>query len=173
MILIVADRPESFERQVSTLQLPLVVLLEQERTDQACDGCRVGEDADDVGSAFYLGIKPLQRICRMDLRPVCLREAHVGEDVRFGAIHQFGQFLILRPQLIGNDAPLRDCGVEGVLREHGVDRSKHHLPLTLAGVGQGVAQEVYLAALPGGSEDLRCGGFKTLMSVRDDELHAA
>jgi len=58
------------------------------------------------------------------------------------------------------------------LREHSADHRQHHLPLTLAGVRERVAQEVHLAALPGRFQHLRHGGFQTLMRVRDQELHA-
>jgi hypothetical protein len=81
--LIVAQGLESFKLHVSSLELPLVILLEQERTDEACDGGRVREDSDDIGAAFDLGVEPLQRIGGADLRaprgqlrselvPICL-----------------------------------------------------------------------------------------------------
>jgi hypothetical protein len=41
------------------LQLPLVVLLEQHRADQADDRGFIGEDADDIGAAFDLFVEPL------------------------------------------------------------------------------------------------------------------
>jgi len=59
--LIVADGLQSFKLQVSALQLPLVVLLEQECADQARDCGVVGEDAHDVGAALDLGVGALQR----------------------------------------------------------------------------------------------------------------
>jgi hypothetical protein len=34
------------------------------------------------------------------------REAHIGEHVRLGAVHQNGELGQLRPELIGNGAPL-------------------------------------------------------------------
>lgn len=57
----------------------------------------------------------------------------------------FGDFA----QLIGDDAPMLVGGLERFLREVSVDRTEHHLPLTLAGVGEGVLQEVHAAALSG------------------------
>jgi len=44
------------------LKLPLVVLLEQDGTDEADDGVLVGEDADDVGAALDLLVQPLEWI---------------------------------------------------------------------------------------------------------------
>lgn len=59
--MIVAQSVQSFKLQVSTLQLPLVVLLEQQCTHEPRDGRLVGEDPDHVGSTLDLGIEPLQR----------------------------------------------------------------------------------------------------------------
>jgi hypothetical protein len=60
--MIVAERLQAFKLQVTTLQLPLVVLLEKQRPDQPHDRRFVREDARDVGSALDLGVKPLERI---------------------------------------------------------------------------------------------------------------
>ena len=49
MDLIVADGLESFELHVAALQLPFVVLFEQQRASEAHDRGIVGNDADDVG----------------------------------------------------------------------------------------------------------------------------
>ena len=101
-----------------------------------------------------------------------LREAHVGEHVGLGTIHEFRELLELWPQLISDQSPLRDRGVDRVLREHGVDRGEHHLALPFAGVRERVAQEVNFAALPARTQHLRCRCFQTLVGVRDHELHA-
>jgi len=57
-------RDRSALTYVVPLELPLVVSLEQERTDKPPDGRRVGEDSDDIGTAFDLGVEPVQRIGR-------------------------------------------------------------------------------------------------------------
>jgi hypothetical protein len=101
-------------------------LLEQERTDKPRDGRRVREDSDYIGAAFDLGFEPLHRIGRVDLRAMGLREAHVSQDASLGAIHEFGEILELRSQLVSDEASLCDRGVERVLREHGIDRSERH-----------------------------------------------
>ena len=64
--LIVAQGLESFKLHVASLQLPLVVLLEQERTDEACDGRRVREDSDDIGTAFDLLVEPFGLVDQID-----------------------------------------------------------------------------------------------------------
>src|SRR6266513_572252 len=48
--------------QIAVLQLPVIVLLEQYRTDQPNDGGLIGEDADDVGAPLDLFVEPLERI---------------------------------------------------------------------------------------------------------------
>ena len=48
--MIVAERLQPFKLHVTTLQVPLVVLLQQQRSDQTRDLRLVGEDADDVGA---------------------------------------------------------------------------------------------------------------------------
>jgi len=50
--LIVAQGLQSFKLHVAPLQLPLVVLLEQQCTDKTSDGGGIREDADDIGSAL-------------------------------------------------------------------------------------------------------------------------
>ena len=73
------------------LDSPLIVLLEQDRPDQAGDRGLVGEDADHVGAAFDLAVDAPQRIGRVDLGPVLFGEAHIGEHVLLGFIEQGGE----------------------------------------------------------------------------------
>lgn len=60
--LIVSECLQTFKRQVASLQLPLVVLLEQQRSDEPGNGGLVGEDPDDVRTSLDLRIEPLQRV---------------------------------------------------------------------------------------------------------------
>src|SRR4051812_26812110 len=54
---IMAQWSDGFQAHVTgTLNGPLIVLFEQQRTDQADDGSFVGEDADDLVAAFDLAI---------------------------------------------------------------------------------------------------------------------
>lgn len=60
--MIVADYLQAFKLQIATLQPPLVVLLEQQRPDQAHDGRFVGKDPYDAGVALGLGVQSFQRM---------------------------------------------------------------------------------------------------------------
>jgi len=58
--------------------------------------------ADDVGSPFDLAVEALDRIGAVELRPVLLREGHVGEHVRLGVVEDGGELRHLRPDLVGD-----------------------------------------------------------------------
>jgi hypothetical protein len=157
--LIVAESLQAFKLHVAALQLPLVVLLEQQRPDERRDGRFIGEDTDDIGAPLDLGIEPFQRIGAVDLRTMGLWEAHERQDLGFRFIHQPGELGELRAQLIGDGTPLRDRGFLSILGKDGVDHREHHLPLTFAGVRERIADEVHAAALPGGLQNLSGSGF--------------
>ena len=108
----------------------------------------------------------------MDLRAVGFGEGHEREYIGLGTIHELRELRELAAQLIGDQSPLRARGVERLLREGRVDRGEHHLSLALAGVGEGIAQEVHLAALPGGGEYLGGCGLQPLVRIGDHQLHA-
>jgi len=76
--LIVAECRQAFKLQVATLQLPLVVLLEQQRSDQARDAGFVREDAYDVGPALDLGVQAFERVGAVNLQPMRLGEVQAG-----------------------------------------------------------------------------------------------
>jgi len=67
-----------------------VVLLDREHGGQADQGGVVGEDADDVGAAADLAVKPLQRVGRAQLAPVVGWEGIQREDVLLGLLEQRG-----------------------------------------------------------------------------------
>jgi hypothetical protein len=68
---IIGDRGDCLKGHVTgALDGPLVVLLEQDRPDEAGDGGLVGEDADDLGAALDLAIEALERVGRVELCPV-------------------------------------------------------------------------------------------------------
>ena len=68
-----AQGSDGFQRHVTgALNGPFIVLLEQDRADEAGDGGLVGEDADDIGAALDLAVEPFQRIGGVDLGPVIL-----------------------------------------------------------------------------------------------------
>jgi hypothetical protein len=59
---IVAQRCDGFQGHVAgALDGPLVVLFEEDGTDEANDGLVVGEDADDLGAALDLTVDALDR----------------------------------------------------------------------------------------------------------------
>src|SRR5262249_60366737 len=89
---IIADGSDAFQSDVSgALNGPLIVLLEQDRADEANDCILVGEDADDIGAPLDLAIEALERVGGMQLGAVLAWEAHVGKDVRLGLVHHGGE----------------------------------------------------------------------------------
>ena len=84
-----------------------------------------------------------------------------------------GELGELRPELVGDPAPLRLGGLGAVLREGGGDEGGDDAAAALAGMGERVAHEVDAAALPGGVHHLGDGGLDALVGVGDDELDAA
>lgn len=70
-------------------------------------------NADDVGAALDLAVDALERIGGRDLRPVLPGEAHVGEHVLAGDVHQLAELRVLGAEGIGNLVPLLDGGSLG------------------------------------------------------------
>ncbi len=75
-------------------------------------------------------------------------EAHVGQHVGFGLVHQLGQFGGARAGLISDFTPLLASGGGIVMGKGGADPGGHDATLRLACVGQRVAHEMNPAALP-------------------------
>ena len=57
-----------------------------------------------------------------------LGEAHIGQDVRFGLIHDCSEFGQLGADLIGNGAPLGASGLGYVLGEGGSNEGEDDAP---------------------------------------------
>src|SRR5215813_10730074 len=171
---IIAYRSDAFQSDVSgALNGPLIVLLEQDRADEANDCILVWEDADDIGASLDLAIEALERVGGMQLGAVLAWEAHVGKNVRLGLVHHGGELWNLWPQLIG-DAPPLGASLPGVfLGEGGGDEGRDDTAAASAGVCQDVAHEVDAAALPGRGEDLGHRRLDALMTIGDDQLDAA
>jgi len=92
-------------------------------------------------------------------------EAHVGQHIRLGTVHQNGELGQLRPKLIRNGALLL-CGIHRIiLREGRGDENGDDTPAAFAGVGQSIAHEVDAATLTCGGENLRDGGLDTLVRI--------
>lgn len=84
----------------------------------------------------------------MQLGPMQCWEAHIGQHVGFGVVHQRGKLRQLRPELIGDGAPLRAGHGGIVLCEGGGDEGGDDASAALAGMGERTPHEVDAAALP-------------------------
>jgi hypothetical protein len=169
----VANGGDGFQRHVAPRDRPFIVLLQHQGADQAGDGSFVREDADHVGPSLDLLVQALQRIRGMDLRPVFLGEALVGQDVLLGAAHQVRELGMARFERVDQLGPvLLRCG-ERVLIEGGSERRYDDRAVLLADAGERVAHEVDAAALDGRSEHLGRGGLQPFVVVRDDQAGAA
>ena len=149
-----------------------VVLFEEQGSDQTGDGGLVGKDADDFAASLDLAVEPLQRVGGVQPGAMLGGEAHVGEHIDLGLIHEGGEFGHAGPGLIGDVTPLLAGGGGIVLGEGGADPGGDDAALGLAGVGQGVAHEMDAAALPGRPQDPGDGGLQPLVRVRDHQLDA-
>jgi hypothetical protein len=58
----IADRAESFQGHVASLNRPFIVLLKQDGADQTYDGGLVGEDADHIGALLDPAFQAFQWI---------------------------------------------------------------------------------------------------------------
>lgn len=95
-------------------------------------------------------ISPLRRsigsvLC--SLARCSFRQGHVGENVFFGIIHDGGELGDLRPDLVGDGAPLGACGFRRLVGKGGGDEGGDDTPTALAGVGKNVPHEVDAGAV--------------------------
>ena len=121
-------------------------------------------------------ISPLRRssrVGRMQFLAVLPVEAHIGEDVVLGLVHEGGELWRLGLELVGDQAPLCGGTVGIVLGKRGCDEGGDDAPALLAGMGQQVAHEVDAAPLSSCAEDPGCGGLQALVVVGDHQLDAA
>lgn len=143
------------------------------RAYQAYDGVIIWEDADDLGAPLNLAVEALDRVSRVQLGAVLLRESHVGQHVGLGVVHDCRQLRHLGPDLVGDGAPLYGRGLGRLLGEGGGDESRDDAAPALAGMRQHVPHEVDAAPLPCRAQHLGHGGLDALMGIGDDELDAA
>jgi hypothetical protein len=61
------------------LDLPFIVLLEQDSADKPEDGVVGGKTADDVGTAFDFAVESFQAVRGVELRPMIGGKANVSE----------------------------------------------------------------------------------------------
>jgi hypothetical protein len=97
-----AQFSHSLDLHLTVPHRPLVVLLEKHGADEADDGGSIRKDADDIGTAFDFLVQPLDRVGRVDLRPVPHGKVQIGQHIGFAVINEGGQLWPLRPQLICN-----------------------------------------------------------------------
>ncbi len=87
----IAHLVDGFQLHVaSTLNGPLVVLLEEDGADEPDDGIAAGEDADDFHPALDLAVEALNGVGAVELGAVLPRECHVGQHAGLGLIHDCG-----------------------------------------------------------------------------------
>ena len=148
---IIAHCSDGFQCHVAgSLDGPFIVLFEEQGTDQSDDGVVVGKDADDLCPPLDLAIQALDRICAVKLGPVLPGKGHVGKHVLLGAVHERGEFGHLRPDLIGDIAPLGACGLRCVLGKGRCDEGGDDTPSSLSCMGQGIAHEMNPGAVEKG-----------------------
>ena len=72
---IIAQRSDGFQAHVaSALHGPLIILFEQQRTDESDDGSLVWEDADHVTASLDLAVEAFERVGPVDLGTVLCGE---------------------------------------------------------------------------------------------------
>jgi hypothetical protein len=92
-------------------------LLEQDGADQPGDAGLVAEDADDIGAAFDLFVRPLERVGAVQFGAVLAGEDHVSQHVVLAIVYQHREFGPARPQLIGDMPPGLVCCLASVCRK--------------------------------------------------------
>lgn len=154
----------------STLDSPLIVLLEQQGADKTNDGVLVGEEADDNGAPLDLAVHTLANWCCAALcgfgvgttcRPVRPPRRCPSSWLAWGA----------GSRLVGDLAPL-SLAASGISVSRG-DEGGHDTAPALAGLRHGVAGEMEPAPLPCRAEHARDSGLDAFVRIRNDELHAA
>jgi hypothetical protein len=83
----------------------------------------------------------------MDFRAVRSREAHVGQHISLGLVHERRELGHPGPGLVGHFAPLLARGGRVVLGEGGADPGGDDPTLGLARLGQCIAHEVHAGAV--------------------------
>src|SRR6266508_1823826 len=161
-----------FSSHVPVTDLPLVVLLSEDRSYEPNDRVAVGEDPDDVGAPSDLPVQSLLGVVGPDLAPVLGREraergdvgSGVGEDAR-----RLGECLL---ELGDHPVELRADLGRGGLGEDRADQGGHHGLGRLGDVGLQVAHEVGATPLPRRSGK-RCPNrmHQAQVIIGDHELH--
>lgn len=100
-----------------------------------------------------------------------LKHQVLGKHVGLGVVHDCRQLRYLRPDLVGDGAPLRACGLGRFLGEGGGDESGDDAAPALTGMGQHVKWTRHLCQCR--AQHLGDGRLDAFMGIGDDELDAA
>ena len=161
---IMAQRCDGFQAHVaSALDGPFIVLFEQQCADQADNGGLIGEDTDDLAAALDLAVEPFEWVGAVYLGAMLGREAHVGQHISFGIVHQASELTDAWPGLISDLSPLLAGGPASSWAK-AVPTQAETMRRRVSGMGQGIAHEVHTAALPGGAEHLGDRRFQVSVS---------
>jgi hypothetical protein len=87
--------------------------------DRSLNALTIREDADTVRAPPDFLVEPFERVGRVDLGPVLLREGRLGEHIFLAGIHQLGDAGEAFAKIVGNAAPLRASRFLRLLSEHG------------------------------------------------------
>ena len=115
---------------------PLIILFQQDGADEFGRWRLHWEDADDLCASLDLADRPFDRVGGVQLGAVLGREAHVGQHVSLGVVHQSSQLRHLGPDLVSNSTPLLLCGLGVVLSEGGGYEGRDDPSAAPGGVGQ-------------------------------------
>jgi len=103
---------------------PLVVLLDQDRADEAQRVVRVREDAHHIGPEIDCLAEALQRVGAMQLALTLQRQGAVGQDVFGGVLQQCRGAQETHPQAVGDLPELRQRRFVIRLREDGSEHGR-------------------------------------------------
>ena len=81
-------------------------------------------------------------------------EGHIGEHIGLGFVHERGELCGLRPDVVGDEAPLPLGRLGVVLGEGGGDEGRDDAPALAPGMSEHITHEVDAATLPGRAEHL-------------------
>lgn len=137
--------------------LPLLVLFEQDGSDQAGDAVPVGEDLHDVGAALDLATQALDGVVGPDLGPVLPGEGCKRGQIRFGLGEHVSDLRERGVQGVDDVLVLGGDGLPAGLSEDRGDQRIDRLGAGRAEPGGDVAGEVDPAPLPGRAGQDRLG----------------
>lgn len=121
--------------------------------------------------AFDLAVQSFERVRAVELDPMGGREAHVGQHVDLGRVHQGSELGNLGPELIGHPSPLLTGRLGVVLGKRGGDEGRDDTTARATGLGEHVPHEVDAAPLPGRAHHLGHRGLDALVRVRDYQFY--